>query len=298
MPVPTDNFLTNDRVALGKQLFYDPILSRDSSIACASCHLQARGFADATPFSTGIDGRQGFRNAPTLSNLAWHPYFFYDGGVPTLELQVFAPIEAHFEMDELLQNVLDRLARHPQYPALFRRAYGREPDPFALTRALAAFERTLVTGASAWDRYTYAGDATAIDAAVLRGWALFNSDSLHCASCHSGFDFTDYRFQNIGLPVTTADSGRMRITLAEADRGKYKTPSLRNIALSAPYMHDGSMATLDEVIAHFASGGMHYPNQSPLVQGFTISETEKADLIAFLEALTDLEFVNNPEFAR
>lgn len=298
MPVPADNFLTYDRVQLGKRLFYDPILSRDSSISCGSCHLQTHGFADVTAFSEGIEGRAGFRNAPTLSNLAWHPYFFFDGGVPTLELQVLAPIEAHFEMDNALQAVLERLARHPQYPALFRKAYGRDPDPFSLTRAIAAFERTLVTGESAWDRYSTGADPTAMTASALRGWALFNSDSLQCSSCHSGFDFTDHQFQNIGLPVTTADSGRMRITLAESDRGKYKTPSLRNIALSAPYMHDGSIGSLEGVIDHFASGGQRYLNQSPLVQGFVISDAEKADLIAFLHALTDWEFVTDPAHAQ
>jgi cytochrome c peroxidase len=298
MPIPADNALTYARVQLGKKLFYDPILSRDSSISCGSCHLQSLAFTDGRQFAQGIEDRLGFRNAPALTNLAWHPYFFYDGGVPTLELQVLAPIEAHFEMDEDLLAVIDRLQRHRSYPILFEQAYARKPDPYALTRAIAAFERTLVTGDAPWDRHILQGAPTAMSAAQLRGWSLFQSDSLHCYSCHTGFDFTDYTFQNIGLPVTTADSGRMRITLAESDRGKYKTPSLRNVALTAPYMHDGSITTLSAVIDHFASGGMHYPNQSALVQGFTISDSEKADLIAFLHALTDVGFVNDPAFAK
>jgi cytochrome c peroxidase len=298
MPIPADNALSYARVQLGKRLFYDPILSRDSSISCGSCHLQSLAFTDGRQFAQGIDGRLGFRNAPALTNLAWHPYFFYDGGVPTLELQVLAPIEAHFEMDNDLLAVIDRLQRHRQYPILFEQAYARKPDPYALTRAIAAFERTLLTGDAPWDRHITQRLPAAMSAAQLRGWALFQSDSLHCSSCHTGFDFTDYTFQNIGLPVTTADSGRMRITLAESDRGKYKTPSLRNVALTAPYMHDGSIATLPAVIDHFASGGVHGPNQSVLVQGFTISESEKADLVAFLHALTDVGFVNDPAFAR
>jgi cytochrome c peroxidase len=201
-------------------------------------------------------------------------------------------------MDAKLLDVVKKLNRHPQYPTLLRTAYGDAPVPYALTRAIAAFERTLVTGDAPWDRYISGRDPAAMSPSALRGWSLFQSDSLHCAGCHSGFDFSDYSFQNIGLPVTTADSGRMRITLNEADRGKYKTPSLRNIALSAPYMHDGSIATLEAVIAHFSSGGMHYPNQSALVQGFTISPQEKADLLAFFNALTDEGFVRNAEFAR
>jgi cytochrome c peroxidase len=298
MPIPPDNALTKARVSLGKRLFFDPILSRDSTISCGSCHFQELGFADATPFSDGIDGRQGFRNSPTLTNLGWHPYFFMDGGVPTLELQVLAPIDAHFEMDSKLLDVVNKLKRHRQYPALMREAYGDAPIPYALTRAIAAFERTLVTGDSPWDRYSTGRDPSALSPSALRGWNLFKSDSLHCAVCHAGFDFSDYSFQNIGLPVTTADSGRMRITLNEAHRNQYKTPSLRNVALSAPYMHDGSIATLEAVIEHFASGGMGDPNQSPFVQGFVITASEKADLLAFLHALTDETFVSNPEFAR
>lgn len=297
LPVPPDNALTRPRVALGRKLFYDPILSRDSSIACASCHAQDLAFTDGLQFSEGIEGRRGFRNAPSLGNLAWHPYFFYDGGVPTLELQILAPIEAHFEMDAELLDVVERLRRHPQYPSLFRLAYGRDPDPYGLTRALAAFERTLLTGDAPYDRHL-AGDTGAMGPAALRGLALFQRDSLGCAACHPGFDLTDHSFQNIGLPETPGDSGRMRITLDEGDRGKFKTPSLRNVALTAPYMHDGSIQTLEEVIDHFASGGVGHVNQSPRVAGFQVTAAEKADLVAFLHALTDEGFVRNPDHGR
>lgn len=298
MPVPPENTLTPARVALGKRLFYDPILSRDGSVSCASCHLQANAFADTVQFSRGIAHAEGFRNAPALFNLAWHPYFFMDGGVPTLELQVLAPIDNATEFGDDLIKVMQRLQDHGQYPALFREAYGREPDPFGLTRAIAAFERTLISGNSAYDRYVSGLDLSAMQLEAQRGMALFYSDSLHCGSCHGGFNFTDYGFQNIGLPVTVGDSGRMRITLSEGDRGAFKTPSLRNVALTAPYMHDGSMGTLGEVIDFLASGGVGYPNQSALTRGFSISDQEKADLIAFLEALSDEGFVRNGEFGR
>jgi cytochrome c peroxidase len=296
MPIPTDNYLTVDRVALGKKLFFDPILSRDGSVSCGSCHWQEHAFADTAVFSRGIEGRTGFRNAPTLFNLAWHPYFFMDGGVPTLELQVLAPLDNHAELDMDLLELMARLQQHPQYPSLFRKAYGRDPDPFGLTRAIAAYERTLVSGNSPYDQYT--SNPNALNDSQIRGMELFFGDQLHCASCHSGFDFTDYGFYNIGLPVTTADSGRMRVTLNELDRGAYKTPSLRNVAVSAPYMHDGSLNSLEVVIDFLASGGAHYPNQHPLTQGFTISNQEKADLIAFLNSLTDTDFLTDPALSK
>ncbi|MFN8395823.1 MAG: cytochrome c peroxidase [Bacteroidia bacterium] len=293
MPVPPDNALTTERVALGKRLFHDPILSRDGSISCSSCHLQAFAFSDTAQFSKGIEGRRGFRNAPALFNLAWHPYFFMDGGVPTLELQVLAPIDNHAEMDEELLNVIDRLKADIEYPTLFRRAYGREPDPYGLVRAIAAYERSLVSATSVYDQYLQGIDLMSPD--MERGMALFNGTRLRCGSCHSGPNLTDYQFYNIGLPVTTADSGRMRVTLSEADRGAYKTPSLRNVYLTAPYMHDGSMSSLDEVFDHFASGGAHYPNQDPRTAGVIITPEERAALKAFFYSLTDDAFVRNPE---
>jgi cytochrome c peroxidase len=295
MPIPDDNYLTPDRVALGKRLFYDPALSRNGNVACASCHLQDHAFADTARLSRGVDGHLGFRNAPMLFNLAWHPYFFMDGGVPTLEQQVLAPLDSPDEMDHDLASLTERLGRYPFYPALFRQAYGRDPDPWSLTRAIAAFERTLVSGNSAYDRHVQGVEPGAMDSSALRGMDLF-FNRLQCGVCHSGFNFTDYSFQNIGLPETPGDSGRMRITLQVSDRGAFKTPSLRNVAVSAPYMHDGSFATLGEVIDFLASGGEHYPNQSPLTQGFAITPQEKADVIAFLNSLTDTAFLTNPEF--
>ena len=298
MPVPVDNQPTAARIALGKQLFYDPILSSDSTISCGSCHFQEKAFADYQQFSEGVQGRIGFRNAPALFNLAWHPYFFMDGGVPTLEQQVLAPIEAHVEMNSDMLSLLERLSNHDTYPDKFRVAYGRNPDPFSLTRAIAAFERTLISGTSRYDAFSNGTDPQALSAAEIRGMNLFFSDSLHCGTCHSGFDFTNYEFANVGLPVTTPDSGRMRVTLNEADRNKYKTPSLRNIALTAPYMHDGSIQTLDELVNVLASGGTGEASQSPLTLGFTISPSEKQDLIAFLNALTDEAFVSDPAFEK
>lgn len=295
--IPEDNQLTNTRVELGRRLFYDPVLSLDSSVSCATCHFQHLAFADPAPLSEGVDGRTGLRNSPALFNLAYAESFFRDGGVPTLELQVLAPISDENEMDNNIVTVVERLQRIPAYVELCQEAYGRTPDPFCLTRALAAFERTLISGDSRYDRHSYHGESGALNAAEIRGLNLFQSDALKCAECHSGFNFTNEDFRNNGLKAVYPDTGRARITLDPADAGKFKVPSLRNVALTAPYMHDGSIATLGEVIDHYAAGGMGHRNQDPLVAGFVLSDAEKADLIAFLESLTDEVFIRNPVFS-
>lgn len=295
--IPEDNLLTEKRIELGKLLFFDPGLSEDSSVSCGSCHFQAHAFSDNKALSTGIYGRTGFRNSPPLFNLAWHNKFFKDGGVPTLELQVLAPIEDENEMNFNVPDALARLSQNPTYQHLAKIAYGRDFDAFVLTRSIAAYERTLVSGNSAYDKYQFQGDNNALTDQEKRGLTLFNSARTQCSSCHSGFDFSDYEFYNIGLYTTYADTGRMRITLNPADNGRFKTPSLRNIELTAPYMHDGSLATLEDVIEHFNSGGMGHPNQDSRVKPLNLTESEQADLIAFLKSLTDESFINNTKFA-
>lgn len=297
-PIPSDNPLTAEKIALGKRLFFDPILSRDSSVSCSSCHFQEHAFADPMQFSLGVEARKGERNAPVLFNLAYNDVFMFDGGIPTLDLQVLAPLDAHFEMDFTMKGIIERLQKHPTYPAAFRKVFGTEVSPFGLTRAITAFERTMISGNAPYDQYTYQGEADALSEAARRGMALFSSDSLSCSSCHSGFRFTNVGFEQNGLYVAGQDSGRMRVTLKESDRGKFKVPTLRNIEVSGPYMHDGRFQTLDQVIDHYASGGNPHPNKSPLIRGFRISETEKQDLIAFLHALTDRSFLTNPAFSK
>lgn len=292
--IPPDNELTNIRVALGKKLFYDPILSRDSSISCASCHLPQRAFSDTVAISPGVEQRLGLRNSIALSNVAYQPRLMREGGVPTLEMQVLAPISEHVEMDFNLIDAATRLANNTDYADLSQRAYDRTPDPYVITRALAAFERILLSGNSAYDRYTYQGQSNALNTAAKRGRILF--DTLGCNRCHSGFNFSNYSYENNGLYADYTDTGRARLTGKPEDIGKFKVPSLRNIALTAPYMHNGSLPNLYTVIAHYADGLQNHPNQSPLLQPFAISTQEKADLVAFLESLTDWEFVNNPAF--
>ncbi len=286
MPMPDGSPLTEASVALGKALFFDQRLSRDGRVSCASCHFPDRAFSDTVARSLGVDGLPGMRNSPPLINLAWHSGFFRDGGVPTLEQQVIAPIHDPLEMDFSITRAAAELRFQEPYLTLSKRAYGKPMEARELARALAAYERTLVSGWSRYDRYLN-GDASALSEAEQRGLALFRSEALNCAACHGGFDLSDHGYHNVGQYLSYADHGRERITLNPSDNGKFKTPTLRNIALTAPYMHDGSKATLGEVIDFFATGGLPHANRDAAMRTFALTADEKNDLIAFLHALTD-----------
>jgi cytochrome c peroxidase len=298
LPVPADNALTSERIALGRRLFYEPLLSVDSSKSCASCHIQVLGFADANPISVGVHHRVGLRNVPTLTNIAYVPNLFAEGGVNSLELQAQAPIFNPDEMGFTIAGFLERIATDATYTAMFEAAYGRAPDAYGISRALAAFERTLISGNSRYDQFEYQGDANALSEAEKRGLDLFFSAETNCSQCHTPPLFTTLEYANIGLYTTYADSGRARLTTLPEDRGKFRIPTLRNVALTAPYMHNGSKSTLAEVVAHFNSGGVAHPNKSNLIQPLNLSAEEQADLVAFLGALTDEGFVANTEFGQ
>ncbi|MBK8499113.1 MAG: c-type cytochrome [Flavobacteriales bacterium] len=284
--VPPENPLTDASVRLGKSLFFEERLSRTGTLSCAGCHFPQRAFSDTVPLSLGVNGMTGLRNAPTLANVGYHPALFRDGGVPNLERQAIAPVHDHLEMDHDLTLVAADLRDVEPYASLSMAAYGRVLDPYVITRSIANYERTLISGWSRYDRYLN-GDASALNGSEVRGLQLFNSEALNCTACHNGFDLSDHDYHNVGQYLAYADSGRTRITLLPGDRGKFKTPTLRNIALTAPYMHNGSMATIEEVIEFFASGGLPHPNRDPEMQSFVLSAQEKEDLIAFLNALTD-----------
>ncbi len=288
MPVPADNALTIARVRLGKALFFEQDLSMGNGIACSSCHLPEQAFSDTSALSHGIGGATGLRNAPSLANLAWHQGYFRDGGVPTLEQQVLAPIHDEVEMASNINEAADLLRDREPYSSLSRKAYDRVLDGYVITRAIACYERTLVSGWSRYDRFLYEGDANALTVEERNGWQLFNSDATGCSGCHSGFDLSDHTYRNIGTSLDhTLDPGRERITLEPGDRGKFKVPTLRNVSLTAPYMHDGTMNTLEAVVEHFANGGVNDPNKDPLVMSRTLSAQERSDLVSFLRALTD-----------
>ncbi|WNJ19209.1 cytochrome c peroxidase [Pontibacter sp. G13] len=296
MPFPEDNAPTRARIELGRMLFFDPILSRDTTISCGTCHLQSAGLADHERVSVGIEGRKGFRNVPTLTNVGYHPYFFKEGGSPTLEMQVLGPLENEDEMGFNAALLNDRLQGHPIYDPLAQEAYGRPIDIYVVTRAIAAFERTMISGNSPYDQFQR-GDSSALTPAQIRGKQLFFSPEVGCTTCHSGFDFTNYAMENIGSHFPYEDLGRYRISGDSSDIGKFKVPTLRNVAVTAPYFHDGGIPHLFDVLEIYNLGGVGHPNQHPAIHPLGLSDDELRDLEAFLEALTDEEFLNNPAFS-
>ena len=296
MEFPESNEFNMARWELGKKLFYDPVLSVDSSLSCGSCHKQALAFSDDVAFSDGVKGRPGTRNSPSLANIGYHPYFTREGGVETLEMQILVPIQEHNEFDFNIVYIAERLNRDSAYIQMSQAAYARVPDPFVITRSIACFERSLISGNSPYDRFEFQGDNKALDKAEKAGKELFFSEKTACGSCHGGFNFTNYAFENNGLYKSYPDPGRFRLTGDPADSARFKVPSLRNVALTAPYMHDGSLADLEAVIDHYQSGGKGHSNQSDKIHPFTLTEKEKRQLMAFLSSLTDVGFITNEHF--
>jgi cytochrome c peroxidase len=294
-PVPADNTITRARIELGKKLFYDTRLSRTAEVSCASCHKQENAFADPRPVSIGVHGRTGKRNAPALVNLAWNTTYFWDGGVKTLEQQAIGPITNPLEMDMTMGEVVQRVSADPEYVRLSHAAYGSEPRPEVVTKAIATFMRSLVSGTSRYDRYLR-GDKAALNDSEKRGAAIALGERGDCFHCHVGFNLTNNSFANNGL--VSADPGREMVTEKADDAGKFKVPTLRNVALTAPYMHDGSLKTLRDVVDFYSKGGQGHPNTDPTIRPLNLSEQEKEDLIAFLGSLTDEAFVKNPRFAQ
>jgi cytochrome c peroxidase len=291
---PEDNLPSQARIELGKKLFFDEIMSRDRSLSCSSCHIPELAFTDGSPKSIGKNGELLLRNSPTLTNIAYHTKgLLMDAGVPTLEMQILVPVQEHQEFDFHLGLIAERMKTDSNYVELCQKAYGSEPNQFVITRALACYERTLISGNSRYDQYKN-GNKKALSESEIRGMNLF-FDRLNCTNCHSGFNFTNLSVKNNGLyPYPyPLDSGRMRITNKEIDRDKFKVPTLRNIELTDPYMHDGSIATLEEVIDHYKSGGQPHVNKDSSIVKFELTESEKTDLVLFLKSLTDRGFINS-----
>ncbi len=295
---PEDNAFSIARWELGKKLFFDPVMSADSSISCADCHLPKLAFSDRMAFSDGVENRLGTRNTPTLANVAYHPYFTREGGLPTLEMQVLVPIQEHNEFDFNIVLIAERLARIPDYVERSKLAYDRPPDHFVITRALACFERSLLSGNSRYDQYSYQGKSAVLSEKEKQGLALFFSEKTNCSTCHADFNFTNYAFENNGLYENYPDSGRFRFSGDSTDIARFKVPTLRNIAETAPYMHDGSFATLEDVVEHYVSGGAMHPNKSELIAPMDLTEYEKEALVLFLKSLTDESFLQNPIFKK
>lgn len=292
------NPLTKQGFELGRYLFYDPILSRDNTISCASCHLQATGFTHVDhDLSHGIEGKIGTRNSMTIMNVAWSKNFMWDGGINHLDVQPLAPLSNSVEMDETLANVVQKLNASTHYKTLFFNAFG---DSSATgQKVLLAFSQFLIhlnSYNSKYDRYIRFEAGGDFSAQELNGLKLFRTN---CASCHTEPLFTNNGFENNGLPIDTSlnDLGRMRITQNPDDARKFKVPTLRNIQFTYPYMHDGRFKKLKEVINHYTNGIEHTKTLSPALQKpIILSANEKVDLIAFLLTLTDTQFLFDTRF--
>lgn len=284
-----------DIAELGALLFFDPILSADNTISCGSCHQAAHAFADTGMVSTGIGGKRGVRNTPTAMNVRLQHSFFWDGRAASLEEQALAPISNPIEMNLPLPVALQRLRSDQTYRHYFKKFFDREPDSSSLGAALAAFERTLETSDSPFDNWKFSDDPAAVSDAVKRGFTLFNGKG-KCVQCHFGADFTQPDFRNIGLfnGTTLNDSGRAAITKQQVDLGKFKIGSLRNVAMTAPYMHNGMFKTLEEVIEFYNEPDKFVPDainrDTILARPMGLTTGEKKDLLAFLHSLTDKRF--------
>ena len=240
--------------------------------------------------------RTGTRNASALVNLAWGKSFFWHGGATSLEVQAVGPIKNPLEMDMSLAEVAQRLSADATLTKELEAAYGEPANASTITRALASFVRSLVSGTSPYDAYL-GGETDALSQAALRGEALFNGERAQCFHCHAGYNFTNNAFRNNGIDANDPDEGRREVTLKDSDLGKFKVPTLRNVAVSAPYMHDGALATLVDVIDAYVAGGRGHPNTDPNIQPLDLSADDKADLLAFLESLSDPKFLADPAHA-
>jgi len=299
---PADNPATAETIALGEKLFFSPLLSADGSLSCASCHDPRKAFADGRKVSAGVGGKLGQRNAPTVHNSAYSSTQFWDGRALSLEAQASGPMMNSLEMAHTLEGVERRCSESPELRAMFEAAFGPAPprrSPVTMARityAIASYERTLIRGNSPFDRYLYGGRKDALSMAAQRGLALFrDSQKANCAACHiieSQYALlTDNKFHNLGVGMNPegdlTDPGRYGVTKREGDQGAFRTPTLRNVAETAPYMHDGSLKTLKEVVDFYVGGGNANPHRDKLIKPLThLTGQERADLIAFLESLT------------
>ncbi|MDP3277849.1 MAG: di-heme enzyme [Deltaproteobacteria bacterium] len=331
--VPPDNPMSADKVRLGRRLFFDRQLSLNQTQSCGSCHLPSRAFTDGRATSMGSTGQLTPRNAMSLTNIGYASALTWaNPSLGELERQALIPMFGDTPVELGLSGqegeLLTRLRADAMYPAMFRRAFSADSDPVTVTnvaRAIASFERTLISFNAPYDRYVR-GDRSAMTASAVRGLELFNTERLECYHCHSGFNFSDATvsegsapreapFHNTALynidgrgAYPAPNRGVLEVSTRPEDMGRFRAPSLRNIELTAPYMHDGSIATLEQVIAHYAAGGRRItegpnagdgstsPLKSDLLRGFTLTDAERDDLLAFLRALTDRRFVEDPRF--
>lgn len=295
---PANNPYSREKVYLGRKLFYDRILSKDSSIkSCSHCMKQENSFSDNTIVSLGFNDQPQVRNTMVFCNLAYRKMIFWDGRATAIE----SPAYRSFFLTNVFAsdtNVINqRLQNHPEYPKLFALAFGENVKPgcYLASLAIATFVRVLISGNSNYDKYVN-GDTEALSLSAKRGMDLFFSDKTRCSVCHSGVIFTDDKFHNTGVKTHYYDRGRYYITGDNTDRGKFLTPSLRNCELTSPYMHDGEIKKLEDVIENYNKGGKLFINKDTLIRPLNLTSQDKSDLLEFLKSLTDESFINNKYF--
>ena len=301
VPIPADNPPTAETVALGRKLYYDTTLSVDNTVSCASCHDPKFGFGDGKQFSDGVRGQKGDRNSPTVFNTAYYTTQFWDGRAGSLEQQAEGPVQNPVEMGHTLKGVEQKLMADPSYKVEFKKAFGADVITYEMVgKAIASFERTVVSGNSPFDRYMYGGEKKALSASATRGLEVFrNPKRGNCAVCHTIEEkyalFMDNKFHNLGAGVKLningetelTDLGRFKVTNVESEKGAFKTPSLRNIALTAPYLHDGSRKNLKEVLDFYVGGGNSNPHRDKEIRPLDfLTGQEQADLMEFMKSLT------------
>ncbi len=299
--IPSDNPLTAAKISLGKQLFFEPRLSRDNTVSCASCHDPAKGWSNGERFATGIGGQKGGRSAPTIVNSAYARLQFWDGRAVELEGQALGPIQNPIEMNLTLPEAVERLNGIPGYRQQFQGVFGTDATADSIAKAISSFERTILSGNAPYDRYRL-GDKSALSEPARRGYEIFFHKA-HCSACHGGPSFTDTGFHNIGVGSDdkAPDVGRFAETKLEGDKGAFKTPTLREIARTAPYMHDGRLATLEDVVEYYDKGGVPNDQLDEEIYPLKLSVRDKADLVVFLkEGLSSEEYptVEKPELPK
>ena len=288
LPVPADNPMTAEKIELGKLLYFDPRLSKDGKVSCATCHDPQMAWAEHDPTSTGIGSQKGGRNSPTVINAAYATSMFWDGRAASLEEQALGPIQNPIEMGHTLEAMVADLSKVDVYKDRFQKVFGTDVTQDGVAKAIAAFERTVLSGNSPYDQFM-AGKKDALSAAQKHGLEVF--ENAGCSTCHAPPLMSNYGFQNagVGMDKEKPDEGRMAVTKKESDRGKFRVPALREVAKTAPYFHDGSIATLEDAVALMAAGGKDNPNLSPILKGVReakVSDQDRSDLVEFLKALS------------
>jgi cytochrome c peroxidase len=294
LPVPKDNPQTAEKIELGKQLYFDKRLSKDNTVSCASCHAPEKGFSNGERFATGVGGAKGGRSAPSVINAAYYRQQFWDGRAASLEEQALGPIANPIEMALSIEDAVGRLNKIAGYKSQFQKVFGTDANPAGLAKAIAAYERTVLSGNAPFDKYK-AGDKSALSEVAERGRKLFFGKA-NCAACHAGSNFSDNSYHNIGIGMDAKepDKGRVVVSKLGGDTGAFKTPTLREIARSAPYMHDGSLKTLEEVVEYYAKGGIANEWLDEELFKLRLNDQDKADLVTFMkEGLASPDYPNH-----